>query len=261
MTNVQELKTVLCGMCVLVAAASAGSPAPAGQDKDFGKLIEARNPALVTVKFVLKLKGSFGDMETESELTGVMVRPNGLIVCSNSQLGGPSPLMRRMGATATPRDLKILIGDDSEGIDAKVIARDSELDLTWLQIKDAGERKFAFIDLSASADVKIGDPLLAIVRMDEYFGRAPVVRAARVGGTTAKPRRLLVPSGPLGDLGSPVFDKDGRLVGISVAQLPESGGGPGARSLIGLSGLILPAAELQKATTRALEVVAEDEGE
>lgn len=236
--------------CALPLFAAAG-PAYAAE-ADFEKLLTDKSAAVVTVKFVMKIKGAQGEAESESEAPGVMLESDGLLVSSNSQLGG-GPMMRP-GVSATPSEIKILIGDDTQGVDARLIARDSELDLCWLRIKDPKDRKFACIELAQAAAPKIGEKLYTLTRLGKYFDRALVVRETRLGGMARKPRSLLVPSPSLGDLGLPVFSERGDIVGITVVQLPDAEELQAASSMsafAGARGLILPAAEIVKATKRA----------
>jgi hypothetical protein len=160
----------------------------------------------------------------------------------------------RPGVSATPSEIKVLIGDDTQGLDARLIARDSELDLCWLRIKEPKERKFACVELARAASPKLGERLYTLTRLGKYFDRALVVRETRLGGLARKPRNLLVPSPSLGDLGLPVFSERGEIVGLTVVQLPDAEELQAASSMTaftGARGLILPAAEIAKATKRA----------
>ena len=238
--------------------------APDAEATVYQTLVTQQAPCVVTVKFVLEIKAGGEAQERESESPGVMIDAKGLVLCSNARMGGIR------GVNAKPTDMKILIGDDTEGLEAEFVARDSELDLAWLAIKDPGERKFKFLDLKAGAPIALGQKLLAVRRMGKYFDRAPVVAEGRVTGVTVKPRKLLVPTPTLAQaIGLPVFNGAGKLVGFSSFQLPDPEDmGEGLNALLGgrsglediSSGLILPAAEVAKATARALQSV-EDEDE
>jgi hypothetical protein len=208
------------------------------------------------------MQGQFGNRETEAEISGVMIDPSGLVLCGNTRLGSPR-LMRSIGGTATPTDIKVLVGDDTEGLEAKVLARDSELDLAWVAIKKPGDKKFACLDFTRSALPKLGEPLVSLRRMAKYFDRAYTVNEGRVAGRTTKPRDLLIPGGSMVlEPGLPVFTPNGRLVGVVVVQMPEDDELQSmAFSGIGRdisNGLILPAAEVMKATQRAKEAKSED---
>lgn len=266
---------------VLIASTLALAAAPraaAEEPADFGALIREKSPALVTIRFVLSVKmggmmSSMGDSENEQEITGVLIEPDGLVLCSNTQLSGMAGMMRRMlgsmgEISATPTDLKLLIGDDTEGAEAELVARDTDLDLAWIKLKSPPAAALPFIDLSNSTTARLGSPVYALKRMGKYFDRAVVLSEARLAGSTRKPRELFVPSSALGAMGLPVYAADGKVVGVSVLQMPEPEGDDGnpMRMLSSLgsmeemmTGMILPAQEVVKATRRAKES-AQDRG-
>ena len=236
-------------------------PVRAADSGGYDKLLAQRASAIVTIKYVLKVKSPGGEQEAETEVTGVMIDPKGLVLCSNTPLGGFVSMISRMRPqmagkiSATPTDLKILIGDDTEGIKAKLLARDTELDLAWIEITDPGKRKFDAVDFSKGVAPKTGHRMLSIRRMDKYFDRLTVVGEGRIGGVTTKPRTLYVPSDSLaGGLGLTIFTPDGRPVGLTVLQMPDgddSGGNPLTKMQNLMKGLILPAADVVQATARA----------
>jgi hypothetical protein len=234
------------------------------------------------VRYVLKIElggtmgGAMGGdgQETEGEISGVVVDPGGLVLCSNTLLGGFANLLGRlMGAgsdfeiSATPEDIEVLVGDSTEGLSARLVARDSDLDLAWVQI-DEPPAGLAAIDLGAGVPAKIGEPFVAVRRMDKVFARAPALIEGRIGGETTKPRRLWVPAAsPFGGHGLPVFNTEGALLGVTVMQFPDAedtgGAGPmaslvqSARLEEVLSAVILPAREVERATALAREMAAE----
>ncbi len=236
--------------------------AMAGEEAEYAELLSDVSPALVTVKFVLKLEGQFGKREGEVEITGLMIDPSGMVLCANSKLG--MPRMRGIGS-ATPTNIKVLIGEDTEGMEAKVLARDTELDLAWVKIKEPGDRKFKSLDLQQSASVKPGERLLTIRRMAKFFDRSPTISEGRMAGRTPKPRDLIIPGGGIDvEPGQAIFTPSGKLVGVVVLQLPdmeELESNPmafmGMRSDL-MNGLILPTSEIVKATARAKESKEED---
>jgi len=244
--------------CVSLLAALPAQ-ASAGDDVDFAELLAEKSPAIVTIKFVLKMKTRSGDSESEREAAGVVIEPDGLILCANSRLGDSRA--RRSGSAATPTDIKVLIGDDTEGLDAEVIARDSELDLTWLRITEPGDREFSFITLKESAVAEIGQRIYSVARLGKHFDRVAVVRQARIGGITTKPRRLLIPTGGSGSLGLPVYNAKGEVVGVTVTQMPDPVEMQGMSASAGAAALILPGNEVARATRRALEAAADEEEE
>ena len=141
-----------------------------------------------------------------------------------------------------------------------------------MQVEEGGERNNAFLDLSDLAELKAGDRFYRLRRMDKYFGSVPVVAEGVVAAVIEKPRKLLVPSEPVsGGFGLPVFTAGGRLAGVTVIQIPAAEDNISGMLSSGLSflssaaklqdmvgGLILPAADVAKATRLAREVAAED---
>jgi len=251
----------------ILAVGCTRQTARAGGPSDYQAFVNKTAPALVTVKFVLKVQGSGGQRDIEREFTAVMIGPRGMVLCSSVQLG-TSKLMRRFGGTATPTDIKVLIGEDTEGVDAKLLASDSDLDLSWLQIKEPREKGYVFVDFANSGTVPVGGALLTINRMDKFFDRAPLLNVGRLGGKTRKPRELLLPSSGLDVTpGMPIFAEDCSTVGVVVIQSPDPEDTAANPGMAGQStaALILPSADVMKATKQARETALEseedDEGE
>jgi hypothetical protein len=246
----------------------------ASENIDAADLIKTQEAALVTVKYVLNINmgSARGNQEKESEreLTCSMISADGLLACSNNQLGGFVSMISRMAGplgksiSATPKNFEVLVGAQEQSFDAEIMAIDTELDIVWIRITDTRGVSFSFIDFSKDAKAEIGDTAFTIRRTSNHFGRAPVVSQSRIGGITLKPRKLLILEAPSNNTtGLPVFSSSGRVIGLMVTQLPEAGEnadptmamfGAGMAGLQdAMSGLILPAKEVVKATQRALE--------
>lgn len=282
-----QTRTIQLIVCMIVAGLMIGaSPIMAqspSQTDDFQSFMKEKTPSLVTIKYVLKIKmgamfGGRGDQESETEVTGVMINPKGLILCSNTQLGGFTSLIQRFmgeaGAniSAKPTEMKVLIGDDTEGLEAEFVARDSELDLAWIQIKEPGDKNFDYVDFTKSAKPEIGMPLRTISRMGKYFDRCIVVGEARVGGIARKPRELYIPTTDTSSsMGLPIYTEDGKVVGVTILQLPDAedsmGGSMSMFNRMSRSRdmrcMMLPVEQVIKATSRAKETAkaAKEKGE
>jgi S1-C subfamily serine protease len=254
------------GIAAVLVAVAAASAADVDRTAEYETLRSERTPAYVTVKYVQKTQSSWGDWDGEMEVTGLMVAPTGLVMCSNTLLGGGSG--RWYGGRSVPTEIKILIGTDTEGLDATFIARDTELDLAWLQIDEPGARTFTHLDLDAAAQdapaPQLGERILTLGRMGKYYGEEWLVSEGWVAGRTTKPRNLYVVRGWLDtDPGLPVYTSDGAVVGVAAVQRPnrdEVAGSPPNLTARG-SGLILPIATVHKATVRAKEILAEEQAE
>jgi S1-C subfamily serine protease len=257
------LRACVALFCVLILVSLAPAAAPGDVAAEYEHVLKTHRDALVTIKFVQKTQGQFGDSEGENEINGVMVEPGGLVLCSNALLGGS--LGRRSGRSV-PTDIKVLIGEDTEGVEARFIARDSELDLAWLQIKEPGDRKFACVDVAAAAKdapkLRLADRLLTLGVMGRYYGQEILVSEGVIAGKARKPRELYVVRGSLDtDPGLPVFTPDGKVAGFACLQAPdpEEITGNVANLVARGRGLILPVETVARATKRAKEVKAEDQ--
>lgn len=238
----------------------AALPARADDVQIFQKLMDQRGPSVVTLKFVLKIKGGGSEQESESEINGVMIDAKGLVLCSGTQTGGFSESMRRRFGrggdfSVTPTDMKVLIGDDSEGVEAKIVARDTDLDLAWVQITKPADKPYAFVDLSKSPTVRPGEAAYVVRRMDKFFDRAEVISEGWIAGIVKKPREMYVPGGTIGTAnGLTVFNAGGDPLGFLIVQMSDE---EESRSSRGASGtFILPCTEVAKATQRARESAA-----
>lgn len=249
------------GAAGLVLAWTAAG-ALAQDEAAYRKFLEEMSPSIVTIKCVLKIKAGGQEREVESEGSGVMIDPNGLVLCSNSRLGGAYGLMRRlMGAemSINPTDIKVIVGDAADGVDAKFVARDTELDLAWIQIKEPGDRKFTHVDLAKSAAPRIGQKVLSVYRTSKNFDRTPVIMESLIGGVARKPRELYLAEDLSAALGLPAFKSDGSVVGVTILQIPDGDESTAQRTLGRLensneyNGVLLPVSEVIKATARARE--------
>ncbi len=255
-------------LAVAAAVAMGASIARAQSAQDYQRILKEKSPAFVTIKYLLQVKmGGMGEVESEMETTGVLIDSKGLVLASNTQLGGIGGFMRSLGQeiTTTPTDIKVLIGEDVEGLEARVVARDTELDLAWVRLKEEPEKPLPYVDLKkAAGEAQVGQPLVGVRRLSKFFDRVSVVNETRVAGTARKPRRLYVPTLPLtSNLGLPLFTTDGQVLGVAVLQTPseedmdESPAAMFSRMASlqeMMSGVILPADEVVEATRRALEV-------
>jgi len=253
---------VAASACIGAASASAFAQGADPTAVAYKSLADKVGPALVSVKFVMKVEGMGDDSGRESETNGVLIEPTGLILVSNAKIGG---MASRMGMTASPTDIKVMQGEDAEGLKARVVARDTELDLAWIQIDDekAKGRSFPAIDINANVVPAVGDRIMIVDRMGKFFDHAVVVEEARVGGMTKKPRNLIIPSGmsdrrAFSALGMPIFTEGGKVIGVTIIQLPGKedmeGGGDMGEGNAAIA--ILPASEVVKATARGKEMAA-----
>lgn len=278
----RRVPVLLAGLLAMATLASLGASSTPAHARGFDAVLEPAE-SMVTVTFVLRIKIDGGaDREVESEADCLIIAADGLVLCSNTELGGYVSMLGRMlgggriSATGTPSDIEVRLQGAQEGIPARLLTRDSERDLAWLQIDSPTDGTepptFSFLDLEADAGtLEAGDTFRVVRRMHRYFGRAPVVVEGTVGAVIDKPRRLIVPSMPLQlGFGLPVFTEDGNLAGMTTMQTPTADEAQNLMSnpmsflssaakvgdLVG--GLVLPTRELARATALAREIIAAD---
>ena len=182
---------------------------------------EAVLPALVRVKVVISMESPWGGdpEEQEMEVSGMLISADGQVLLTNSMMGGLYGMMG--GIQVTPRDIKVLIGDDTEGLPATLVARDSDRDLCWIKLDDEPSEPLPFLDLEEGAvRPKVGQMIYQVKRLGEFFDRAPVVNEGRITAELKKPRELYYLSVQAVEVGTPVVDAQGHFAGMVVTQLP-----------------------------------------
>ncbi len=130
-------------------------------------------------------------------------------------------------------------GEDGQTFDAKVVGADPSTDTAVLEV-DSGSDQLQPLELGSSADVEVGDPVVAI---GNPFG---LDRSATAGIVSAVHRQIDAPNGfaisnviqtdaPInpGNSGGPLIDSEGRVIGIN-SQI-ESGGQSGGNVGIGFA--------------------------
>jgi S1-C subfamily serine protease len=260
-----KMLTVPVLLACLASSAMLAAPAVASDKQaDAIKMLSTEKaPALVTVKFILKGEDEQGG-DSEEEATGAMIDGSGLVLISSFSLGN-NPFASMMGRSSpTPTEIKVLVGDDTQGVDAKLIARDSELHLSWIRIDKAPDKPYTAIDMGANAAVGVGDEVFGVDRMSKFFDRAVTVTPFRISGKTTKPREAMLNATMQGGMGLPVYNIDGKVVGVNTMILPNKdemegmagGGMAGMRNM--MAGAIVPAKDIVEATKTALENAAKE---
>ncbi|MCC7139359.1 MAG: serine protease [Planctomycetes bacterium] len=208
-------------------AADAPSPAPAGArdagpQPDLEAVLARVAPAVVTVQFLLRYEGGF---ETTDWAHGVVVDPSGLVLLASGNVGG---------GDAKLADVKVLLGADPKEWPAVLVARDSTLDLAYVQVLGDEGRPFAHVDLDAAAarkpEPRLGEPLCGVTRTGRAFDYAPSVRRLYFTTRIEAPRRMWDFAGEFGEAGLPVFDATGQPVAVLSRQSGTEGADEGGGS-------------------------------
>ena len=158
-----------------------------------------------------------GDRVQNSLGSGVLVRPDGLIVTNAHVVKGAD-------------EVRVVLADRRE-FEAKIAAQDDRYDLALLRIDGAGAT-FPFLELRDSDSIEVGDIVLAI---GNPFGLTQTVTSgiisavARSAGGVNDSSFFIQTDAAInpGNSGGALVSLDGRLIGINTAIYSQSGGSVG----------------------------------
>ncbi|MBV6483317.1 MAG: hypothetical protein DIKNOCCD_03088 [bacterium] len=259
---------VFCSL--LLAAVSFNQVSQADSFSERGReIIQKNRNAILVVRMIIKGGMSFQGMgshqeESKTEATGVVIDPNGLTVVplsetdpygqigsllSSSKYGKKMDIQFKSELT----DVKMIL-DDGKEISGKVVLRDRDLDLAFVRPLEKPAEPMAAIDLTQDATLELLDETLCLDRMTSRYDRVPHVTAGRVKAVVEKPRRYYLVEGTTS--GAPVFDLDGRILGINLSTPGSSGDDSDSlmEYLKNAGEMVLPAADIREAASQAPEV-------
>jgi serine protease Do len=243
---VLALSTALSAPALVVPMVVTGAPARAQIVQDFSELAARVAPAVVNV--AVTVEPVAGDDETRMQAspleefmrrfeeqqgrrgqmprrpgtrksqgvgTGFIVDPSGIIVTNNHVAGKASSITVTMA--------------DGRKLKAKLLGADEKTDLAVLKID--GDKPFPHVEFGDATKVKVGQAVMAV---GNPFGLGGTVTTGIVSA-----RGRDIQSGPFddyiqtdaainrGNSGGPLFNMDGKVIGINTAIFSPSGGSIG----------------------------------
>jgi S1-C subfamily serine protease len=234
---------------VLLALLALPRPAGAQKPDELAAILEKAAPSIVTVKVVIKTEvvvmGQAQNEETRADLQGVVVDESGLIMISNAEISADRvkdaisgvPGAMNMDFKVTPTDFKVIFENEQEELAAFLVAKDTKLDLAFVQVEDLAGRRPPAVDFADSAKAAIGQEVVAISRLKKGYDYAPYFASARISGAIRKPRKAWTIDGDLAGYGLPVFTVSGDVVGTLVTLTPttrDEGAGAGLGGIMRL---------------------------
>jgi len=148
--------------------------------------------------------------------SGFIISDDGLIVTNNHVIEGAE-------------EITVYLPDDREFV-AKLIGKDAKTDIAVLKV-DSGEEKLPFVEFGNSEILRVGDWVLAV---GNPFGLGGSVTA---GIVSARGREIgqgqyddfiqTDASINRGNSGGPLFNMNGKVIGINTAIFSQSGGSVG----------------------------------
>ena len=245
---------------LLLALALMSAPAglralPDSEAKVGRDLVKRCADSIVGVEMVVTLKMTLGDRampprENKIDINGTVLNSAGLTVTSLAAIDPRTQLEAMRGMMAAGgrleisdtdyKEVKLRLADGTE-VPARVVLKDGDLDLAFIAPDPAaGKRDFTSVKLDDAAEGVVLNNYFIVSRAPKALQRVPLVRPSLVAGIVEKPRRMYLLTDQ--QLGCPVFDQQGRVLGVSVQNLS------GGRS----SGLVvLPAADVAEIAKQA----------
>ncbi len=238
----------LCSAGVLALALPRAGLGQGADLSGIAGLLDKTVSSIVTVKVVLKIEiGIMGQAQNEelrSELQGVVVDDTGLIMISNAEISSDrimealsntgNPMMASVDLTMTPTDFKVIFGTEEDEYDAFLVAKDTKLDLAFLQVTGITDRTLIAINFTEGATPAVGDTVVAIGRLKKGYDYAPFAATARVSGAIRKPRKAWILDGNITSYGLPVFSSSGDVIGVLITLAPTTTDDSGGSSVGGL---------------------------
>lgn len=193
-------------------------------------VFEAHRDAVVTIESIISISFGGESQEQEGWANATVISPDGLAVLALSALD-PTTMAERMGnmpgeMNTQIASLKMRLPSGGE-VSAEVVLRDIELDLVYVKPTEALEEPLPYVNLDDAASPDILESVVAITQLGEVARRAHTVFAARIEAKVERPRPYyIIGSHRSNDvMCSPVFDLEGKFVGIGAMRTIRTGKG------------------------------------
>lgn len=209
--------------------------------------------AVVTTRIVIEFRKS----ERKIERLATVVDPSGLMVMSLASIDPSAIGIFPSSVDIKVRDISIILPDDRE-IPAKIVLRDTDLDLALLRLVEKIETPMPSVSVSDEVMPELMDQIVMLSRLGSSANYATIASPGRIIGVITKPRILYVSdiTPDMNGLGSPVFDTIGRIVGFVLLKIDKTGEVSPldmmmGSALLNILPVILPAKEIAEVIKKA----------
>ncbi len=217
------MKRYLIALAVLPSLAI--RPAAAERGEVARETLASVGDAVIAIEIVSEMKMNYGGREQtheqKLEALGIVIGAKGEVVTALSSVD-PTKLYENMSRpgqeldfSANIKSMKYIMADNTE-IAARIVLRDSDLDMAFLVPETVTETPFTFIDLENDAEPQLLSGAFTVARMGRIARRTPTLMSGEVQGIVSKPRPFYIPSAELVSAGTgvPVFSDEGALFGV-----------------------------------------------
>jgi S1-C subfamily serine protease len=239
-------KSMLASMCLLLGVGLLTNWVWADEVAEQSKkVIEKRQDAVISVKIIIEVYES----ERKLEALGTVIHESGLTLVSMSSMDPGAMFSSGMSETKV-KDVTMIM-PDMEEIPAKVVLRDQDLDIVFIEPSEKLKKKLIAIDLSDNSEPEMLDQVVALSRLGSSGGYAAAVSIMRIQSIITKPRTMYM-ADPLkvfvSGLGTPAFSLDGKVIGMLLLRVSKTQEGI-SDELRGIGGfpslpIILPVSEI-----------------
>jgi hypothetical protein len=254
------MKSALFRAAVLLAASFVHAAGDSLREKALA-ISTAHKESVLFLSAVVEIEISAGEGQTRKEerkveMLGTVIAADGLIVAPLSTLdvaanidgrtvnGPQGPI--KISAKGTTKEVKILMQDGSE-VAAGVAFKDPDLDLAFIRPEKPDTVKFVPVNTEENAPMSLLEEVFVLGRLGKDLNREPLVSTTEVISVITKPRTFAKIGGQ--SLGMPVFNKDGKFLGIGVNRFSPKGD---TESQGGMpSSVVLPAVDLLESAAQA----------
>jgi hypothetical protein len=259
MRRIKNLAAASLLLCVIALPCRGDEVSDKGRD-----IFNQNRHSVVTVDVVIKASAPGGRAsESKQEITGTVLDPSGLTVLALSACD-PAELYRRVSqdykVEIEVSDVKILLEDGTE-LPAEIVLRDKDLDLAFIRPKTKPAQPMQAVDFSKSGTARLLDEVVTLSRLNKAASRAYAASLECISAVIDRPRTFYIPDSNMSstELGSPAFTLDGKILGIFVMRAVSGAGGSSFNYRQNITAIILPAADILKASKQAPEVKPESE--
>jgi serine protease Do len=158
--------------------------------------------------------GGFLPSKTQMAIgSGVIVDPRGLVLTNDHIVAGAVLVQVKL--------------DDDRELMAQVVGRDPQLDLALLQVRS--KSKLPYARLGSSSRIRVGDPVVAVGNpfgLDHTVTSGILSARGRVLHRVGPLAPLLQTDAPInpGSSGGPLYDLEGRVIGVNTAIVEGANG-------------------------------------
>jgi S1-C subfamily serine protease len=266
-----NFRTTAAFVAALAVTTAAG--AQSSEERQAARDVASRHgDAVITVMGTLKARMSRAGRDQPApdqavQASATVLDPQGLTVVALSAID-PGSLLARNPAFAAAKvsieteltDVKLRLADATE-LPAKIVLRDSDLDLMFIRPVTAPAKALTCVD-STSTVFNVVDPIVAVQRLQELTGWGTATALGSVEAVVDKPRRfyLVALQTTSGALGASIFDVKGQFAGV-VTLRPSAdsrhnalnGMQGGMLQTLGMVPVVLPAADIREIAKQATE--------